>query len=135
VGDPVAALTPFVTQVETDVGATSPPPEEERTMATTPIYHLVLGQGFTEAWYQLSQDERDALWAKVEEAEQRAGSRWVILCDSRWADESVFDWGVLEYPDMEAYRTKVAKLEKLSWWRYWTSSRTILGTRMADLTP
>ena len=78
---------------------------------TTPIYLMVLGKGFTEAWYQLSKPEREELWAKVEEVEQRAGSKWVILCDSRWADEQVFDWGVLEYPDLDSYRMKVAELE------------------------
>ena len=41
---------------------------------STPIYLLVLGQGFTEAWYQLSKDEQEDLWAKVEQVEQRAGS-------------------------------------------------------------
>ena len=97
---------------------------------STPIYLLVLGRGFTEAWYQLSKDEQDDLWAKVQDVEQRAGSRWLILCDSRWADEELFDWGVLEYPDMDAYRRKVAELEELTWWRYWSSSKTILGTKM-----
>src|SRR3954453_20347133 len=98
------------------------------TMAT-PIYLLVLGKGYTQAWYQLSKEEQDELWAKVVEIERRAGSNWQILCDSRWADEGVFDWGVLEYPDIEAYQLKVAELEKLDFWRYW-SSKTILGTKM-----
>jgi hypothetical protein len=45
----------------------------------------------------------------------------------------VFDWGVIEYPDMDSYRRKVAELEKLHFWRYW-SSKTILGTKMEELT-
>jgi hypothetical protein len=96
---------------------------------------LVLGQGFTEAWYQLSKDEQEDLWAKVEQIEQRAGSSWLILCDSRWADEAVFDWAVIEYPDMDAYRRKVAELEKLNRWRYWSSSKTILGTKIDVTSP
>jgi hypothetical protein len=67
------------------------------------------------------------LWARVEGVERRAGSNWLILCDSRWADEGVFDWGVLKYPDMDSYQLKVSELEKLNWWRYWSSSRTLLG--------
>ena len=102
---------------------------------STPMYLLVLGQGFTEAWYQLSKDEQEDLWAKVEQIEQRAGSSWLILCDSRWADEAVFDWAVIEYPDMDAYRGKVAELEKLNWWRYWSSSKTILGTKIDVTSP
>ena len=44
---------------------------------------------------------------------------WRIACDSRWAGESLFDWVEIEYPDFEAYRQKVAELEKLDWYRYW----------------
>ena len=66
---------------------------------------------------------------RLRKIDRRAGSNWQILCDSRWADEGVFDWGVLEYPDIDAYRVKVAELEKLNFWRYW-SSNTILGTKM-----
>ncbi|HKZ81477.1 MAG TPA: hypothetical protein VJ124_24625 [Pyrinomonadaceae bacterium] len=96
-----------------------------------PIYLLVLGQGFTEAWYQLSKEEQSNLWSKVEEVDKRAGGKWLILCNSRWADEAIFDWGVLEYPDMEAYQKKVEELEKLNWWRYF-SAKTILGTKMEE---
>ena len=96
---------------------------------TEPIYLLVIGKGPTEAWYGLSEEERDRLWAKVKEIDERAGGKWQLLCNSRWADEEVFDWGVLEYPDMESYRKKVAELEQLAWWRYF-SAKTILGTRM-----
>jgi hypothetical protein len=96
-----------------------------------PIYLLVLGKGFTEAWYQLSKDEQDALWAKVEEIDRRAGAVWKIACNSRWADEEIFDWGVLEYPDLDSYQTKVAALEELQWWRYF-AAKTVLGTLMAE---
>lgn len=61
------------------------------------------------------------------EVEKRAGSRRVIRCKSRWANEKFFVWGVIEYPDMETYQAKTKELEKLNWWRYW-SGETILGT-------
>jgi len=96
---------------------------------STPVYNLVLGKGFTEAWYQLSKEQQDELWAKVMEVEKRAGFKWLILCNSRWANEKFFDWGVIEYPDMEAFQAKTKELEKLGWWRYW-SGETILGTKM-----
>ena len=94
-----------------------------------PVYLLVIGKGWTEAWYQLSKEEQDAQWSKVLEVEKRAGSKWVIACNSRWADEEIYDWGVIEYPNMEAYMTKVEELEAMDFWRYW-SSKTILGTKM-----
>jgi hypothetical protein len=96
-----------------------------------PIYLLVLGKGWTEAWYQLSEDEQKALWARVQEIDRRAGATWKIDCDSRWADEEIFVWGVIEYPSMEAYRQKVAELEKLNWWRYF-ATKTILGTKVPE---
>lgn len=89
----------------------------------------MLGKGWTEAWYQLSKEEQDAVWAKVEDIEKQAGSKWLVMCDSRWADEEFVDWGVLECPGLEEYQRKVAELEKLDFWRYW-SAKTILGTMM-----
>ena len=93
------------------------------------VYLLVLGQGYTEAWHQMSKEEQDELWSKVEEVDKRAGARWVVACASRWADEAVPVWAVLEYPSMEAYQQKVKELDELNWWRYF-SARTILGTKM-----
>jgi hypothetical protein len=83
----------------------------------------------TEAWYQLSKQEQDDLWERVQDVDRRAGAIWRILCDLRWADESLYDWAVVEYPDFDSYRQKVAELEELNWYRYW-SGRTILGTKM-----
>jgi hypothetical protein len=96
---------------------------------STPVFLLVLGEGHTEAWYQLSKEEQDDLWAKVQEVDRRAGAVVHIVCDSRWADESLLDWVVIEYPDFDAYRRKVAELEELNWYRYW-SCKTILGTKV-----
>jgi hypothetical protein len=97
-----------------------------------PVYLLVIGKGWTEAWYQLSKEEQDNLWSKVEEVDQRAGANYLLFCNSRWADEEIFDWGVIEYPDMEAYQKKVEALEALGWWRYF-SAKTILGTKMSEM--
>lgn len=96
-----------------------------------PIFVLVLGKGHTEAWYQLSPEERARLWSKVEEIDQRAGAKAQILCNSRWANEEINLWGVIEYPDMDSYQKKVEELEQLEWWRYF-SAKTILGTRMEE---
>jgi len=96
---------------------------------STPVYLLVLGKGYTEAWYQLSKVEQDSLWSKVQEVDTRAGATFQIACNSRWANEETPIWGVLKYPSMEAYQKKVEELEALEWWRYF-SAKTILGTKM-----
>ena len=97
-----------------------------------PIYMLVLGKGFTEAWYQLSKEDQEALWAKVKEVDKSAGAIYHMFCDSRWADEEIFGWAVIEYPDLDKYQQKVAELEELQWWRYW-SAKTVLGTKMDEV--
>lgn len=96
---------------------------------SAPVYLLVIGNGYSEAWYRLSKSERDALWARVQDVDRRAGMELVVACDSRWADEDVKMWAVLKYPDMDAYQEKVRELEAMEWWRYF-SARTILGTEM-----
>ena len=45
-----------------------------------PVYNLVLATGRREAWYRLSKDEQDDLWAKVMEVEKRAGFKVLISC-------------------------------------------------------
>jgi hypothetical protein len=96
---------------------------------STPVYLLVLGKGHTEAWYHLSKEEQDALWAKVDEIDERVGATRQAFYNSRWADEETDGFGVVEYPSMEAYQQKVKELEALNWWRYY-SAKTILGTKM-----
>lgn len=96
-----------------------------------PVYLLILGQGNTEAWYQLTKEEQDKLLSKAMEVEKRVGARLVIACQARWADEALSDWVVLEYPNMEAIQQKVEELEKLNWWRYF-SAKTIPGTKMDE---
>jgi hypothetical protein len=51
----------------------------------------------------------------VEEAGKSTGEKWLIACNSRWADEAILDWIVIEYPDMDAYQKNVETLEKLEW--------------------
>lgn len=66
------------------------------------VHLIVLGKGFTEAWHRLTEQEQKELWDKVSEVDRRAGMRVVIACFARWANEGLYDWGVLEYPSIEA---------------------------------
>ena len=96
-----------------------------------PVYLLIVARGYTEAWYSLSEEEQKHLWAEVAKVDERAGAKWILRCDSRWADEANLGWGVIEYPDMEVYQRKVEELEKLQWWRYF-SAQTTLGTKAVE---
>ena len=96
-----------------------------------PVYVYFCVQGMTEAWYQLSKEEQDNLWAKNEEITKLVGAKVLITCYSRWADEATVAWGVEEYPDMDAYQKKIEEFEKLNWNRYY-SAKTILGTKTEE---
>jgi len=113
------------------VGPVKIPGVQKEDRMSKPVYVLVIGKGHTEAWYRLSKEEQDAIWFKLIEIDKRVGAEWQILCNSRWGDQEVLNWGVVEYPDIESYQKKVEELEKLDWWRYF-SAKTILGTKIED---
>ena len=91
-----------------------------------PIYQLFMGK-MTEAWYQLSKEEQDSLWAKVEQALEQAGGKPVVYCDSRWAAEQWGGFGIEVFPDIEAVQKHARLLDELNWYRY-IESISMLGT-------
>src|SRR5262245_21635739 len=91
-----------------------------------PIYKMFHAR-WTEAWYQLSQEQRDALFAKMEETGKRLGAKQVLICDSSWNSEKWLFWGVEEYPSMEALQEYSNCLVELNWFRY-CDSEILLGS-------
>lgn len=93
-----------------------------------PVYLLVIQQGMSEAWHQLSEEEQKSLWGKVQEVDRRAGANYLGGYSARWSSEEVEGFGIIEYPDIDKYQKKVEELEALNWWRYFRG-KTILGTK------
>ncbi len=91
-----------------------------------PVYKLWLSRP-SEAWYQLSEDEQQQLIAKVNEAREQVGGKLVVFCNSQWASEQWFGWGVEQFPDLEAVQKFTERLNEFNWSRY-GESWTILGT-------
>ena len=91
-----------------------------------PIYKVFLAKP-TEAYYALTQAERDKLYAGHDEASKEAGLKQVINCDSSWCSDQWPFWGVEKYPSMKAVRKFHAALVALNWFRYFEST-TLLGT-------
>jgi hypothetical protein len=92
-----------------------------------PVYKFFMGR-VTDAWWQLSDEERDRLMAKVNDCLVQVGGKSILMCNSVWASEQTQFWGVEEFPDIEAVQ-KLAQLhEELNWYRY-VDSKTILGTK------
>jgi hypothetical protein len=83
----------------------------------------------TEAWYQLSEDEKNKHKAELKDALGEVGGKEIILCFSGWNSEQILGWGVEQFPNIEAVHKHHALLVKLQWFRYFDSN-SYLGTEM-----
>ena len=95
---------------------------------TQPIYKMFYLRQ-KEAWFQLTKEEQDQLLGKVEEALKKVGGKSIVFCDSGWASEKWWYWGVEEFPSLEALQEHTKLLTELNWMRY-SDSETLLGTAM-----
>jgi hypothetical protein len=91
-----------------------------------PIYKMFYAQP-KEAWFQLSKEQQDALFAKIEDARKSVGGTSMLFCDSSWNSEKWLYWGVEEFPSMEAVQEFARCLMELNWFRY-LDSEILLGT-------
>jgi hypothetical protein len=99
--------------------------EDAATPEPGKIYQLFLYRHDTEAQEQLTQAERDALWAR--EGTERQDSRFVVGANCYWSTEEYRAFGVIMHPDIDAVQRHFAHLEEIHWPRY-TQARTLLGT-------
>lgn len=97
---------------------------------TGPIYKMWRATG-KEAWHQLSKEEQDALFAKVDDARKSTGAKVLLYCDSSWDSEHWLFWGVEEFPSFEAMQEYTRCLMELNWFRY-IESDILLGTAIPD---
>lgn len=94
---------------------------------TKPVYRLWMARR-TEAWYQLSDEERNEIMARLGESFERVGGKMTIICDSAWSTEQYTTFGVEEFPSSEAAQEHTDDLLALDWFRY-VESTSILGTK------
>ena len=80
-----------------------------------------------EAWFQLSKEEQDSIFGKVEAGIKKVGVKSMLTCDSSWNSEKWWFWGVEEYPSIEAVQEYANILNDIGWLRY-VDSETLLGT-------
>ena len=62
-------------------------------------------------------------------SENEAGGEFVLLCDTRWANEATAGFGVVKYPSVEAVQQNAVQNEE--WLRY-VEAETLLGTKMPE---
>jgi hypothetical protein len=91
-----------------------------------PIYKLFMFRNI-EAYYQLSQDERNELLVKIDAALQKAGGKRLISCNSSWSSEQWPVFGVEQFPNIEAVQQHAEALTELNLSRYLVSM-SVLGT-------
>jgi hypothetical protein len=91
-----------------------------------PIYKMFMMKP-TEAYYQLPEEERNKLAAKIQEALQKVGGKRIVACDSAWANETWMGFGVEAFPDLEAVQKLSQLHNELDWPRY-VVAFSILGT-------
>jgi hypothetical protein len=83
----------------------------------------------TEAWYQLSEPEKNKVKVKLAEALKKVGGKEVVLCFSGWNSEQYLGWGVEQFPNIEAVQKHHTLLVGLNWFRY-AESNSYLGTEI-----
>ena len=91
------------------------------------IHKLCLIWGYTEAYYQLSDEEKKNLWDRVFQVIEKAGAKMATpYYDSRWSNDKYQTFFIMEYPDIEAAMADTAGVEKAELFRNMVSE-TILG--------
>jgi hypothetical protein len=93
-----------------------------------PIYKIFMGRKL-EAWYKLSQEERNSIEAKLIEALKEVGAKRLIVCNSSWSSDQWSFAGVEEFPNIEAVQKYMAVVNDLNVFRY-VESTNVLGTKM-----
>ncbi len=79
------------------------------------------------AWKALSEADRKALEDKEQASREAVGSKFLLGCNSAWADETHPFWGIIRYPDLQARITHTQTLQKIGWLDI-TDAFSLLGT-------
>ena len=97
------------------------------------IYKLCLIRGYTEAYYQLSDEEKNQLMEKVSDAIEKAGAKMATpYYNSRWSNDKYMIFFTMEYPNIEAAMADTEGVEQAGLFRY-LISETILGTEATQI--
>ena len=96
------------------------------------IYKLVLIRSYTEAYYQLPDEERQKLWIEVSKTIEGAGAKMASpYYECRWSNDRYKTFFTMEYPNIEAAIADTTGVEKAGLFRYLVSE-TILGIEVSE---
>jgi hypothetical protein len=91
-----------------------------------PIYKIWMVKP-TEAYYQLSEEERNNFNATHQANLEKVGAKSIIMCLGAWSTNQWGLFGVEEFPDIEAVQKHTALQVEGDHFRY-TDSFSMLGT-------
>jgi hypothetical protein len=83
----------------------------------------------TEAWYQLSEEQRREHTLKARQALEKTGGKSILACTPIWANEGLAVCGVEEFPNIEAVQRYAAMLQELEHFRYYEGTSTLATSR------
>ena len=63
------------------------------------IYKVFMAK-FSEAWYQLSEEEQNSFKAKMGEALEKAGGKRLMMCGTNWSSDQWSFAGMEEFPSI-----------------------------------
>ena len=95
-----------------------------------PIYKLWMFK-YTDAWYQLSDEEKESHGANVEAALEKVDGKAIVQCVSLWSSEEWVMFGVEEFPDVEALQQHTLDLFQLGHYRY-LECTSMLGAKFEE---
>jgi hypothetical protein len=98
-----------------------------------PIYKLSMVRP-KEAWYRMSQDQRNAYLAKIEDVRREARSKSLLICQSLWSNERWALFGVEEFPDLNSLIKQTELLFDMGHYHL-INGFTILGTKWPEDDP
>ena len=92
-----------------------------------PIVQLILIRGYTEAYYQLSDEEQEKLWTQVYNVITASGAKAIgPKYNTRWSNDTYAEFFMLEHPTIEAAIAYTSGIEQLELFRY-VDRQSILG--------
>jgi len=91
--------------------------------------HLSFRARRKEAWYKLTKEEQDRFFERVKETLTQVGATSVVMCNSGWASDKWEDFGIEEYPNIEAVQKRTELFNAFDLFRY-VESEILLGTEM-----
>ncbi len=111
------------------LGVRWPPDDSAQTLRPTmesPVFKVWMMR-LPEAWYALSQEERNANGARAAQILEQAGGNQIIVCACGWSNEQWVLFGVEEFPSVEATQRHTDLLFANDHFRY-SDGVSMLGT-------